>query len=72
MVDQHRPSGESQAEEFASQAAKRSSGLLREFVEFLAHSRKWWMTPIVIMLLLVGMLVVVAGTGVGPLLYTLF
>jgi hypothetical protein len=48
------------------------SGPLAEFSYFLRRSRKWWMTPIIAMLLLVGALLVMAGTAVGPLIYALF
>ena len=51
---------------------KRSSGPLAEFAYFLRRSRKWWMAPIIGMLLLVGVLLVMAGTAAGPLIYALF
>lgn len=35
-------------------------------------SRKWWLTPIVIVMFLFGLLVVLAGTGAAPFIYTLF
>jgi hypothetical protein len=54
-----------------AQKAQRS-GPLSEFAYFLRRSRKWWMTPIIAMLLLVGALLVMAGTAVGPLIYALF
>ena len=50
----------------------RGGGPLSEFAYFLRRSRKWWMTPIIAMLLLVGALLVMAGTAVGPLIYALF
>jgi len=50
----------------------RQGSPLGEFAYFLRRSRKWWMTPIVILLLLVGALLVMAGTSVGPLIYALF
>ncbi len=33
---------------------------------------KWWLTPIVIVMFLFGLLVVLAGTGAAPFIYTLF
>ena len=56
----------------AEAAGRRGSGPLAEFAYFLRRSRKWWMTPIIAMLLLVGVLLVMAGTAVGPLIYALF
>ena len=56
----------------ARRAGRASSGPLAEFWYFLGRTRKWWMTPIVLMLLLVGALLVMAGTGAAPLIYVLF
>ena len=47
-------------------------GLVREFVDFLLHNKKWWLIPILIMVLLLGLLVVAAGSGAAPFIYTLF
>lgn len=45
--------------------------LLREFVDFLRHNKKWWLLPILIVLLLFGVLIFLSGTGVAPFIYTL-
>ena len=50
----------------------RSTGLFGELWGFMAHSKKWWLTPIVLMLLLLGALILVGGTGAAPFIYTLF
>ena len=47
-------------------------GIAREFIEFLRHRKKWWLTPIILVLLMVGLLVIVGGTGAAPFIYTLF
>ncbi len=57
---------------FEAQAAGQQTGMIRELVDFLLHNKKWWLTPIVLVLLLVGVLVVLAGTGAAPFIYTLF
>jgi len=62
----------SQAESFARQAEEAPAGLLRELVDFLLQNKLWWITPIVVVLLLVGVLIVLAGTGAAPFLYPLF
>ena len=46
-------------------------GILREFIDFLAHNKKWWLLPIVLVLLLLGVLLVLAP-GAAPFIYTLF
>jgi Family of unknown function (DUF5989) len=48
----------------------RSPGLLGEFWEFLRHNKKWWLLPILITLLILGLLVVLSGTGAAPFIYT--
>lgn len=59
-------------EAFERQAEMKSDGIVREFWEFLRHNKKWWLTPIIVMLLLVGLLVVLGSTGAAPFIYTLF
>jgi len=43
-----------------------------EFRYLLARNRKYWMLPIIISLLMVGGLLILAGTTAGPLIYALF
>ncbi len=57
---------------FAEAAQEEQPGLLREFVEFLLESKAWWITPIVVVLLLVGVLIFLSGTAAAPFIYTLF
>jgi hypothetical protein len=60
------------ADEFAKQAGAGQLGFFAEFWDFLLHNKKWWITPIVIVLLLVGALVMLGGTAAAPFIYTLF
>ena len=47
--------------------------IIREFWEFLKVRKKWWLTPIVVMLLLMGALIVLTeGSAIAPFIYTLF
>lgn len=47
--------------------------ILKEFWEFLKKEKLWWMTPIVIILILFGILILFAQTSaVAPFIYTLF
>ena len=57
---------------FAEQARQQRSGLVAEFVDFLRNNKKWWLTPIVLVLLIVGALIMVSGTAAAPFIYTLF
>jgi hypothetical protein len=47
--------------------------LLGEFWAFLRVRKKWWLAPIVIILVLFGTLIVLSqGSAVAPFIYTLF
>jgi hypothetical protein len=47
--------------------------VLREFAEFLRTHKKYWLAPILVVLLLIGLLLVLAqGSAVAPFIYTLF
>ncbi len=63
---------EKQSSEFARQANERSLGVVGELVQFLRHNRKWWLMPIIVMLLLVGLLVILGSSVAAPFIYTLF
>lgn len=48
-------------------------GILMEFWDFLKVRKKWWLTPIVLFLGLLGFLIVFAGgSAFSPFVYTLF
>lgn len=58
--------------EFEQEASESAPGLLSEFWAFLKESKKWWLTPILLCLLLIGALVLLGGTAAAPFIYTLF
>jgi len=59
--------------EFEKAAAeKRSGGVLVELWGFLKENKKWWLLPILLVLLVFGLLIVLSGTGLAPFIYTLF
>ena len=46
---------------------------LKEFFDFLLTRKKYWLFPIIIVLLLFGGLIVLSqGTAVAPFIYTIF
>ena len=57
---------------FSQQAQQQRPGLVAELVDFLRNNKKWWLTPIVLVLLLVGALIMLSGTAAAPFIYTLF
>jgi hypothetical protein len=47
--------------------------ILIEFLLFLRQEKKWWLVPLVLVLLLLGMFLVFgASSPLAPLLYPLF
>lgn len=59
-------------QEFIDQSDQAPLGIVREFWEFLRDNKKWWITPIVLVLLLVGLFVYLSATAAAPFIYTLF
>jgi len=48
-------------------------GIILEFLDFLKTRKKWWLAPIVIVMLLMGFLILLTeGSAVAPFIYTLF
>lgn len=47
--------------------------LLKEFWLFMRVRKKWWLLPIIIVLVLLGSLLVFAqGSALAPFIYTIF
>jgi uncharacterized protein DUF5989 len=47
--------------------------VLTELWEFMRDNKKYWLAPIVIVLVMTGLLLVMAqGSAVAPFIYTLF
>ncbi|MBN1825865.1 MAG: hypothetical protein JW958_06325 [Candidatus Eisenbacteria bacterium] len=47
--------------------------ILRELFQFLIHRKKWWLAPILVLLVLLSLLIVLTeGSAVAPFIYTLF
>lgn len=47
--------------------------LIKDFTAFMAQRKKFWLLPIVIIMLLLGALIVLAeGSALAPFIYTIF
>ena len=51
---------------------KKNPGFLRELVMFIKQNKKWYLIPIVISILLLGILIALGSTGAAPFIYTVF
>ncbi|HVZ93034.1 MAG TPA: DUF5989 family protein [Phycisphaerales bacterium] len=60
------------SDSFAQQAAQKRASLFAELWDFLKNNKKWWLIPMILVLVLVGVLVVLGGTAAAPFIYTLF
>lgn len=57
---------------FAEQASGKRSGMATELYGFLKDNKKWWLAPIVLSVVLLGVLVLLGGSAAAPFIYTLF
>ena len=47
--------------------------IITEYFQFLRQQKKWWMLPIVMLLLVLGLLVLFTqGSPLAPFIYTIF
>jgi hypothetical protein len=59
-------------QDFEKLAEEAQPGIVAEFIDFLAHNKKWWLLPILLVVGLLGLLAIFAGSGAAPFIYTLF
>lgn len=58
--------------DFLQAAGHKERGIVSEFIAFMAENKMWWLTPILIVFGLLGILLVLGVTGAAPFIYTLF
>lgn len=58
-------------EKSLAQLAREEKGqfVAREFWQFLKESGKWWLLPLVVVLVCIGLFFLAAQTGLAPYLY---
>lgn len=57
---------------FEQAAEQDQPGVVAEFLGMLRHNKKYWLLPIVLILLAFGLLVALGGSAAAPFIYTLF
>ena len=60
------------SEEFNAESQQKRGSLIIEFWCFLKTNKKWWLLPILIVLLFLGLIVILGGTSLAPFIYPLF
>ena len=57
---------------FEEEAREGNQSAFGEVLWFLRNNKKWWLTPILVALFLLGFLVFLGSTGAAPFIYALF
>ncbi len=71
-AQQTKPGGD-RPEDFARAAEQPRIGLVREFLQFLAHNKKWWMIPLLLVIaLLAGLILLGSNPAIAPFIYSIF
>ena len=64
---------ETKKSEFEKAAAEQGQvGFFRDLWGFMKENKKWWLLPLIMVLLVFALLVFLSGTGLAPFIYTLF
>ena len=57
---------------FESAGEEKEAGLMGEFLALMKENKKYWLLPLVLILLLFGVLLMLGSTAAAPFIYTLF
>ena len=62
----------SQKSAFEQAAQQRGPNVIVEFMGFLLHNKKWWLTPIILVLLVFSVFIALTSSALAPFIYVLF
>lgn len=65
-------SGDDRKSELEALAGGRRRSLVVELWSYVKTRGKWWLAPLLVTMLVLGLFVVLASAGAGPLIYALF
>lgn len=57
---------------FEELARQRRKGLAADVWGMLMRNKKWWLAPLILVLVAIGAIIVLGGTAAAPFIYTLF
>jgi hypothetical protein len=57
---------------FEAAGQRKQAGIFGEVFQMLKQNKKYWLIPILLVLLALGALVLLSGTAAAPFIYTLF
>lgn len=58
--------------EFEQATREIRQGLLLDYWHFIRSNKKWWLLPIIVAIMLVGVLMIMGQGALAPFIYTLF
>lgn len=58
--------------DFEKASREKQSSLVSEFGGFLKETRKFWLIPLIVVMLALGALLVLTNSSLAPFIYTLF
>lgn len=58
--------------DFEKASQQKQGNLLTEFIGFLKQNRKFWLLPLVLVMLALAALLILSSTAAAPFIYTLF
>lgn len=60
------------SEKSFKEVSKKKRSALGDWFGFFSSSKKWWLMPMIAVLLVLALLFVLSGTVAAPFIYTLF
>ena len=66
------PKRDETASRLAKVADESTPGVLREYWLFLRYRKRWWLIPILLILLVVGLMASLSPAGVAPFIYAIW
>lgn len=70
--DEKKVQAETGLDAFEKRASEPNAGLLTEIWLLIAHNKKWWLIPVILMLLAIGVLVILGSSAAATFIYPLF
>jgi hypothetical protein len=58
--------------EFEKASDRKDSNVAFQFLAMLKQNKKFWLLPMVVGLVALGLLIILGGTGAAPFIYSLF
>lgn len=61
-----------QSNNFQMEANSKNENLFFEVIGMLKNNKKYWLVPIILVLIIFGMLILLGSSTMAPFIYTLF